>query len=321
MNRSPILYQQEGTVLVVTLLVIFALTGLTLCFSQESGVELNLASYSSDGFKAKEAASAYIDALAALLSEEDGKETLHQVFQGRWDEVMMERLPEIGTLGASVSMRVQDENGKLNLNLLLTADGQIREEKELQLRRLFVAMGIGDKAVDPLLDWLDADEIERMEGAERYYYANLDPPVEIANGPFLSIDQVYLVKGIMDIIPETDDKSRLADYLTIYSSGKININTASRFVLQCLSARMDETISEAIVSYREEIPFEKISDLKNVPGVDELLYNEIGGMITANEYIYNIELYAEFNQSNATVKTIFHIVSDAINYIYWKEIS
>lgn len=93
-----------------------------------------------------------------------------------------------------IRIGITDEASKLNLN---TAT----EEQLLTLVQFAVE---GDEeftpqeVVDAILDWRDADGEVRGEAAdtEGLYYLSLDEPYRIKNGPFDSVEELLLVKGV-----------------------------------------------------------------------------------------------------------------------------
>lgn len=66
---------------------------------------------------------------------------------------------------------------------------------------------------------------------------------------------------------------------TSQSPSTININTATKEELMTLSG-IGEAKAEAIITYREQTPFETIEDLKNVSGIGDTIYEEIKDHIT-----------------------------------------
>ena len=129
-----------------------------------------------------------------------------------------------------------DEERKLNLNTvntdtlirLFTAKLEMDEKvKEKEIQAL----------VDSIEDWRDEDNDRRDLGAEKFEYLVLKKSYECKNGPFESVEELLLVKGMS---PEIFKKVR--PYLTVYGSGKVNLNTASAQVLSALG------ISDAGVS-------------------------------------------------------------------------
>jgi general secretion pathway protein K len=315
MFRKMNLNSERGTALVLTLLIVTTLAGLTIGFSGESGVELTLAGYSRDSYRAYLFARSGIDAGMALLADDEdlAMDSLNE------DWARLEALIALHGLeeeGISVSGGVLDESGKLNVNLLRTEEGEIDEAREEQIRRLFVALGLKEELVNPLLDWLDADDVERQDGAEAYYYRNLDEPYPCANEPFLTPGQIFLVKGMGKL--NRFEGKRLLDYLTIYSDGKVNINTAPKEVLQCLGESMDAALAEAILEFRRSEDFMSIDDLKNVPGMSEEVFAELRDWITVKSSAFSMEFNVNCNGAVAGVRTYVVREGGKTRPIYWQ---
>ncbi|MAT73501.1 MAG: hypothetical protein CMJ58_28805 [Planctomycetaceae bacterium] len=62
--------------------------------------------------------------------------------------------------------------------------------------RLLALPGMTIEIADAILDWLDADESPRTNGAEAEYYQGLDPPYSPTNGPLSSVDELLQVRGV-----------------------------------------------------------------------------------------------------------------------------
>lgn len=105
-----------------------------------------------------------------------------------------------------VRFGITDESAKLNLN-------QATEEQMLILVRAAVA---GDEQVDPqaivdaILDWRDADQNPRGESGdtEGEYYQSLARPYAVKNGPFDTVEELLLVKGVTGRILYGEDWDR-----------------------------------------------------------------------------------------------------------------
>jgi general secretion pathway protein K len=108
-----------------------------------------------------------------------------------------------------------------------------------------------------------------------------------------SIYELYYVKGI-------DKKvfDKLADYLTVYGDGKINVNSASKDVLMALSNDMTETAVDSIIESR---PITKIEKLKELPGIDQELYFKIRPLITNVCNYFKIDVTASYGDATAEI--------------------
>jgi len=309
---------ERGTALVLTLLIILTLAGLTLGFSGESGVELTLAGYTKDSTRAYQLARSGINIALELLARDEDFEM--DSFNEDWRKFGSIPLAEgMAEEGVSFYGGMIDENGKINVNLLRNSQGEIDENREAQMRRLFRALGIPEERVNPVLDWLDADDIERQDGAEGYFYQTLEDPYECANGPFLTVGQIFLVRGIRAFERFGEKKSKkLMDFLTIHSDGKINVNTAPKEVLESLGESMDPALAAAIVEHRKEAPFETIEDLSEVAGMDENVLAEIGQWITVKSSTFSIEAHVNCNGAVASIRTMAQRQGNKATLIYWQ---
>ena len=317
-RKMSFLKSERGTALVLTLLVIITLAGLALGFSGESGVELTLAGYMKDSTRAYQLARSGVEiALEALARDEDFE---MDTFNEDWHKFGSVPLAEgIAEEGVSFYGGMVDENSKININLLRNSEGEIDEKREAQMRRLFRALGVKEERLNPVLDWLDADDIERQDGAEGYFYQNLEEPYSCANGPLLTVGQIFLVRGMREFerFGEKKDK-KLMDFLTIYSDGKININTAPREVLESLGESMDGALASAIVESRKEEPFESIDDLRKVPGMDGEVIAEISPWITVKSATFSIEAHVNCNGAVASIRTVAQRQGNKAKLIYWQ---
>ncbi|MCA9187036.1 MAG: general secretion pathway protein GspK [Planctomycetales bacterium] len=81
----------------------------------------------------------------------------------------------------------------MNLNALTFIDQQQDGAGREVLMQL---PGMTETIADAIMDWLDDDDEPREFGAEIEYYSALPTPYEPTNGPFESVEQLMLVKGV-----------------------------------------------------------------------------------------------------------------------------
>lgn len=304
--------QRRGSVLIITLFVIMSLAGLTLDLSDESGISLTLCGISRDVFLARQAARGGVQVALDRLASDPDKEvdSLDEEWAGFSSMPLPESLPE----STDLSGRILDESGKFNLNTLFNENGEIDEKGQARLKRFFRALEVGEEKAVPILDWLDRDDIERMNGAESYYYQGLKEPYSCANGPFMTTGQIMLVKGIEESFSGRD----VRDYFTIYTDGKININTASVEVLQTLGDRFDKEVAEAIVAYRKSTVFRNPADLSNVPGMNNDLLNGVTGWVTVKSSAFSIEMQSACSGVSSVARVVAAREKDGMRILYWR---
>ena len=98
-----------------------------------------------------------------------------------------------------------------------------------------------------IIDWRDGDNIfySEEEGtmSESAYYSNHGYDYMPANSDFKMLEELLLIKDI-----DLKTYLKIRDYLTVYSNGQININTASNKVLASLGVQED--LVEKIIVFR-----------------------------------------------------------------------
>jgi general secretion pathway protein K len=125
----------------------------------------------------------------------------------------------------SFSLRFEDLSGRVNVN---RADPTV-------LANLAQRTGLdhsrAQEVTDGILDWIDADDLHRPQGAERDWYERKRLPLP-RNAPVTQIEELLLVKGMSrEILYGGGRYKGLATFLTTEGSGKINVNTAPLEVL------------------------------------------------------------------------------------------
>jgi len=135
--------------------------------------------------------------------------------------------------GAQLMVTAVDETSKIDLN----------SANEALLKGLMVNVGGLDDAaaarvVDAVIDWRDADDLKRPNGAEEADYRAAGLKYGPANAPFESVGEFGRVLGVT---PEL--VTRVTPSLTVYSrQAGINPTTASRDVLLALPVSTPETV-------------------------------------------------------------------------------
>jgi general secretion pathway protein K len=156
-----------------------------------------------------------------------------------------------GKLGnGSYRYRVTDESGKININALTDASGIV-------MKNLLIHSGVStenaDVIVDSILDWKDADDLHRLNGAESDYYLSLPNPYRAKDAPFDTLEELLLVRGVTpEILFGSDRKKGILRFLTVAPvvSSVINVNVAPREVLMAIPG-MTADLADLVISDRE----------------------------------------------------------------------
>jgi len=136
--------------------------------------------------------------------------------------------------------------------------------------------GQKDAIVASILDWTDQDSELNPEGAETEYYQSLNPPYSPRNGPFLSIEEITLVKGIEDDMfhgPFREGKKwpGLKDILGMAppNTTQFDINSCSKEILMAFLEITEEDAEEIIVA-REENAFEDVQEAGSLISIEAM---------------------------------------------------
>jgi general secretion pathway protein K len=161
-------------------------------------------------------------------------------------------LPPLPVDGGTITGRLEDLQGRFNLNNLIGSDGVENELARRQFERLLVSAEIDPGLAGAVVDWLDPDADQRFPtGGEDPAYSDQDPPYRTANSMITSASELMAVAGF-----DRDSYRRLAPYVTVLPRGtKLNVNTASAVVLASLSDDLDLATAETLIEERAEAEF------------------------------------------------------------------
>ena len=277
--------QQSGFVVVVVLCMIIMLAVLLFGFNHKSRANLRDVDALLRSKQALNCARAGLNLAIAVVKDSNDIRS-----EKRFSEMLLGEAA-FPVADGNCSITVTDETGKLNLNLLKDKHGRLDRTRIDQLLCLIDVLNkdwsgqprIGYGLVPSCIDWADNDDevtclpfVKRENlGAESDYYGGLDPPYRCKNKPFESIDEMLLIKGVTPKILD-----RLRDHATVYGDGQVNINYASRQVIESLSEKMDPALARMIVDRRKIKPFDSVAELHDVPGMTESVYNAIKRTVT-----------------------------------------
>lgn len=151
-----------------------------------------------------------------------------------------------GSIGKGrYEIRIFEEAGKININRMDDFSGII-------LRNLLVNNGSTKEEAeiisDSILDWIDKDDLHRLNGAEDEFYLALPMPYKAKNGTFDVMEELLLVRGMTpEILYGTKERKGLNQFITIYgNTTKINANAASREVLMAIPGMSEDAVARVL---------------------------------------------------------------------------
>jgi len=250
--------RDRGVVLLLVMAVVAVLAALAVELAARAGVDVLLASRSLDESAFRRLADSGIEFGKGLLREPEAG--TYDFWGELWNQEV--RLPM--SPSEAVVVRVSDESGKINIARKPGTRGDpTRLTRELH--RLF-----------EYLERYEPGRTEELRDLERRLDLRLGliPPEEgdVAPDPLLTLDGLREAGiGTAQIF----GKGGLAQYLTCFGDGKVNVNTAPRAVLYALDPEIDAQMADRISAYRGDADgrtgtykaFEEPKDLELVDGM------------------------------------------------------
>ena len=298
---------EKGVALILTLLIAAILVTLIVETNYSTQVDVRIAGNSRNDLQASYLAKSGVNIAISYLKY-DGQNSETDNLTEDWAK----SYPPFPVGEGFVKVMIEDENAKINVNETMMEDGKIDPKIYNALSILFQRTEVDMEILDSLIDWIDPDDEPQPEGAEGYYYGSLDPPYECKNGPLDTLSELLMIKGVTDEV-----YGKISGYLTIYSNGRINVNTASKEILMCLDDEIDEEIAEGIIQYREEKPFDTKGELKDVLNDDDL-YGRIESIIDVKSNAFNVVSIGRVERVEKVVRAVIDREGGQISYRYWR---
>ena len=226
---------------------------------------------------------------------------------------------EIGDRG-SYESHITGEGGRLNLNWLLAGEDPARLGI---LRKYLENKGIDlnerDRMMDCLLDWVDPDNLVRLNGAEE------GPDYHPANTLLTRIDQLKKVKGWEQFTAKED----WDEELTLNSAGPIDLMWASRDVLLSLPG-MTEPIVDQFLQIRrgpdgvdgtpDDAQFKTLDEVRSALGLSQEQFKQIATLVGFKDQVYRIVSVGKSGDAERTIQMVVRKVGSRPQLITWREL-
>lgn len=256
-------------ILIIVLIIISTLGALILNLSEERFV---LENYIESQINTEEiifASKSVEKALIKLLDRDDKSVDYIGEF---WSQTIPVSLDDV-----DIQIEIVDQERFLNPNFLVNGT-TVNEKYKLVFERLFDILNIDHTILYNIIEWIDRDTLPNNGGKEDYnlYIAK--------NDKLDTLEELKLIEGVNEnVYNGTVEggyfKPGLRSLLSPYSNGKVNINTASKWVLMVLDKDIDEALANEIIRYRQRKPFKNLRDLVLVDGFNSDILYRIENMI------------------------------------------
>lgn len=327
---------RKGFGLLIVILVTSIMAGLAAISFRTAREQIFQAANFSQYFQALTLARAGVNlARAGLMLDDNDTDDLEE------DWNLLSQASQISPIplgNGYVSMKIIDEDRKKNINAL-SEEELLEFFAGLELKRSrkgdiididIYDENINQELVDSFLDWTDPDDNERSEGAESIWYKRDDyvfmgEKIQYFphNNKLATIGELLWIKGFTAaMLFGQKENPRVLDLITIYGSGKLNLNTVSAEMLKVILKREDEYsyqyVLEAIL---EERPFADVSQARDIIG-------RFLGWNTADRLLAKMKLKSEYFRIIATgmvgstesvVEAIVKRTGKACDILLWLE--
>jgi general secretion pathway protein K len=300
--------RRTGAALLLTITVVALMTVIVVDRLYEAWVQSALAAGFRDDTRALFRARSGLEAARLILVEDARANVPHDALTEEWAQSTI----PIPMDDDFVFLSIRDESGKLDLNAMTSPQGYPQERFVEIFKRLLRHLELDSRLADAAVDWIDPNIEPEAGGAEEGYYRSLDIPYGAKNAKFDSVEELALVKGF------TPEATRLlTPFVTVWSSGKINLNTAPPEVLLALDDRMTKPLVTRILRERIEKPFADRIDVKRVPGMEDI-YPDIALAVDVKSDIYRIESSATVGETTKIITAILRRGTGGVETLYYR---
>ena len=216
--NTPTHFQQRGMALVIVIWILTLLSLMAGSFALSMRRESSVASALKNNAQALALAETGLGIAQFMLQHPDTEQ--------RWQpDGSVYRIPRSDS---EIRVRILAESGKVDINaaeepmLRAVINGATDDSKQQQ------------QLLDALLDWRDADDEPRPQGAENKQYRQAGLAYQPSNLPFQSLEELQLVQGFNAEIFE-----RLQPWITVYSGqSELNLRLAAPELLQMVGDQL-----------------------------------------------------------------------------------
>lgn len=186
-------------------------------------------------------------------------------------EIWAQDLPPFPIDGGELYGRIEDLQGRFNVNNLVDGNGEVDEDSLEQFRRLLSALGLDPRFAGLAADWIDADRQPSFpDGAEDTIYTGFTPSYRVPNQLITSASELAALEGMEKAMFDV-----LAPYIVaLPGRTRLNVNSAPAQVLQSLDESMSPADAERLVGERGDAGFDDI--VNTFSAFSEIDVNQLG---------------------------------------------
>lgn len=301
--RAPSLSSRRGAALLLSLWALFLLSAMVISWALDINSQLTLSGNANRMLEA--------EAMACSGAEI----ALHPAIKPGSSLLSGHRSKSI-----SYEAHITGEGGRLNLNWLLAGENPARIEilrKYLEVRG--VDLNERDGMIDCLLDWVDPDNLVRLNGAE------MEGDYRPANSLLTRIETVAKVKGWAEFTANADWDS---DF-TLNSTGPIDLAWASRNVLLALPGMTEPLVDQFLTVRRgpdgvdgteDDAEFKSLEDVRIALGFSPEQFKQLAPLVGFKDQVLRVVSVGKSGNVTRMVRMVIRKTGPVPQLITWKEL-
>ena len=192
----------------------------------------------------------------------------------------------------TVSVEIVDEDRFLNPNYITKIRG-LREVFE----KLFRFLEVDLELLNRILVWT---------GQEQGF---IDLEFPLKRKPMDSVHEIELFWNKKEDLygkeKDFEKKPGLLELLTVFSDGKVNINTAPVYLIFALDKDIDWDLAKRIADYRKDKPFRRIRDLLLVRGITLDITYRLESKVKVRSRFFRVKMSIKTDKVETTLSFIY----------------
>lgn len=315
---------RSGSALILVLWTVIIMTLLIGTFAFEMHIEAKIATLERQRFKAQEVAFAGTEYARAILNApelteeqdtveiDDFQQSAERIRNGSNLDSLSYTLPD-GTF----TLSIRYENGKRQISEL------DEDEWSLLLEQCNIPSTEQDKLIDCYFDWVDEGDLHALNGAESDDEFYVERGYNCKNEALESIDELLLIKNFNHTIlyggitEEGDSIKGIANLLTVWGDGKVNINSTERETLMTF-LDLDESAIDEIIDLRNGLDGEEGTEDDGFRSLDEIGMSQ-SDLFTTEGSTVQITSLAQTENFAYEICCIANINESELEILSWNE--
>ena len=238
---------EKGLALILVLITVAILTVLVADFTFNTHVDFEISRNVLNDIKARYIAKSGISVISSTMKSNNLEELsklaklVPDLEIGEGEKASWSfTVPSFPVGAGVVSLRVEDERSKINLNSLVNSNSNKVDFQVLtSLTQLFRFLEVDQEKsslfISSLINWLDRDlsgsqNDQDPQGANGNFYKSLKNPYKIKDGQMDSVEEIRMIEGM-----DKEFYDKVKNYVTVYPQNKlINFSTASKPVIMAI---------------------------------------------------------------------------------------